>query len=201
MRRFAVLGLALLLPGCSGVGTYLGDTFTWPGVKPTAPLGNSETLDEANGGAVAVSPMLPQPGDIWPGPPAPIPTLGDIERMNNINPEAPPPAEEPALPAHRQPTPQSSPTAPENNQPPLAPLSPAPPPNLPPPAISSAPPSPGTTVQTPQGPRPVTGSTGSITTVAPPPGSTGQSILIPNGNGTSTLISPNGTVTTVPTPK
>ena len=29
----------------------------------------------------------------------------------------------------------------------------------------------------------------------------GQSIVVPNGNGTSTIIHPNGTVETVPTPK
>ena len=33
------------------------------------------------------------------------------------------------------------------------------------------------------------------------PGSPGQSIVVPNGNGTSTIIHPNGTVETVPTPK
>jgi hypothetical protein len=26
-------------------------------------------------------------------------------------------------------------------------------------------------------------------------------IIVPNGNGTSTVIAPNGTVTTIPTPK
>ena len=29
----------------------------------------------------------------------------------------------------------------------------------------------------------------------------GQSIVVPNGNGTSTIIHPNGTVETMPTPK
>ncbi len=33
------------------------------------------------------------------------------------------------------------------------------------------------------------------------PAAAGQSIVVPNGNGTSTIIHPDGTVETVPTPK
>jgi hypothetical protein len=35
----------------------------------------------------------------------------------------------------------------------------------------------------------------------PGPAGAGQSIVVPNGNGTSTIIHPDGTVETVPTPK
>ena len=56
-------------------------------------------------------------------------------------------------------------------------------------------------MQTPGGPAVTTGpvgGTGAQTTILP---GGDQGILIPNGNGTSTLIGPNGSVTTVPTPK
>ena len=44
-----------------------------------------------------------------------------------------------------------------------------------------------------------TGGTAKYQTIVTPGG--GQSIVVPNGNGTSTVIHPDGTVETVPTPK
>jgi hypothetical protein len=56
------------------------------------------------------------------------------------------------------------------------------------------------TVLTPQGPEvPATSGPG-YQQIPPGPGQPGG-IVIPNGNGTSTLIRPDGTVVTVPTPK
>jgi hypothetical protein len=199
MRRLALLGL-LLLSGCQGTGTFLGDTFSFPGVDPNAPVGDSETLDRVRGAAVAVPPVTPEPGNVWPPASQPIPSLYDVEKQQGENPNAPPPSTTPALPAHRQPTRGSS-TPPPNNEPGLQPL----------PEIPTVPPGPevqplpgppaGRTVQTPGGPavtgNPVGGS-GVQTTILP---GGGQGIMIPNGNGTSTLIGPSGSVTTVPTPK
>src|SRR5579883_3330384 len=131
MRRPALLGLTealpLLLAGCSGVGTYLGDTFTWTGTDPNMPLGDGENIRRARGEPVAVQPVLPEPGDIWPGPPPPMPTLSDVEKMENINPSSPPAQGTPDLPDHRQP--RGSSTPPPGNQPSLPAL-----PNLPAPA-------------------------------------------------------------------
>lgn len=88
MRRSALLGTmvlptVLLLGGCSGIGKFLGDTITLPGMNPNLPYGLSENLDRARGHAVAETPILPEPGNIWPGPPQPLPTLGDVSRQGS----------------------------------------------------------------------------------------------------------------------
>jgi hypothetical protein len=54
------------------------------------------------------------------------------------------------------------------------------------------------TLQTPQGPATTSGGPG-VQTYTGPTGTTG--LVVPNGNGTSTLIAPDGSVQTVPTPK
>ncbi len=186
MRRPALLGLSLFLPvllsACSGVGTYLGDTFTWTGDNPNVPLGDSETVRRSRGEPVAVQPVLTEPGDIWPGPPPPTPTLADVERNLNLNPNVPPSQTAPDLPDHQQPRPGGAPAMPVLPGVPMV--------NTPPPVNS--------TVNTPRGPATITGGTPGYNTTTIP-GSGGQGILIPNGNGTSTLIGPNGSVTTVPT--
>ena len=66
------------------------------------------------------------------------------------------------------------------------------------PVSQSAPRSP--TVQTPGGAAVVNqGSGTSVQTYTDPKGGTG--LMVPNGNGTSTMIAPDGSVQTVPTPK
>ena len=57
----------------------------------------------------------------------------------------------------------------------------------------------GASVGTPGGPAVVTGNVGSMATTTLPRG--GQGLLLNNGNGTSMLISPNGSSETVATPK
>ncbi len=54
-------------------------------------------------------------------------------------------------------------------------------------------------VQTPQGPAVTSGGTGAFKSITLPNGMTG--IVVPNGNGTSTVILGNGQVQTIPTPK
>ncbi len=53
----------------------------------------------------------------------------------------------------------------------------------------------GTHVTTPIGPATITGGTANYQTLAPINGQ-GGGILIPNGNGTSTLVMPNGAIST-----
>src|ERR1700712_975911 len=85
MRRSALLGTLmlptiLLLGGCSGLGKFFGDTITLPGMNPNLPSGVSENTDRARGQKLDEAPILPEPGNVWPGPPQPLPTLNDVSR-------------------------------------------------------------------------------------------------------------------------
>jgi len=60
-------------------------------------------------------------------------------------------------------------------------------------------PRPGESFVAPGGPAVVTGSVGSMATTTLPSG--GQGLLLNNGNGTSTLITPNGPSEAVVTPR
>ncbi|MFS3136327.1 hypothetical protein ACLRDC_13275 [Gluconacetobacter sacchari] len=80
MRRAAVLSLLLLQAGCAGFGKLMADDATFPGANPNLPAGDAENLRRARGERVSERPILPQGGDMWPGPPAPLPTLGDAAR-------------------------------------------------------------------------------------------------------------------------
>jgi hypothetical protein len=227
MRRIAFLGLAVLLSGCEfaaspfvGLGGFIGDTHT-VSRNPNQPVANSTNVLRVIGRPVSLPPLEPEPGNVWPGPQAPEPTLQDIEQQQNSQtppaslgpqgtaPQQPTPPRTPVptfpspaspqLPS--QPTPQvrgsSSPPAPNASLPALQPV---PGPSSPPAPLQPTTPSAGSrTFVTPQGP--VQGTTGGngITTFTAPGGGTG--IVVPNGNGTSTLIGPDGTVATVPTPK
>jgi hypothetical protein len=201
MRRFALLGLTLLLPACSGFDTFFNDTH-WFG-RPNQPLGDSENMRRARGQSVIVPQLLPEPGNVWPGPIPPQPTLEQLMREENKQTQpAPAPGQPqapllPAPPGHRQPRGSSTPpgSVQPSLPPPLTNVPPAPAPNLP----SSAAPR-GHTYQTPSGP--VTGAPGpgGYETLTTPKGEPGG-IAVPNGNGTTTLIMPDGRVLTVPSPK
>jgi hypothetical protein len=192
MRRPALLASALLLSApllsaCSGSGfwRYEEDTFTLPGENPNRPVGASENFQRARHGTVTEpAPLLTEAGDIWPGPPQPVPTLKDLQKqqtseINNANGGgtastglAPLPTL-PSLPGY-----EISPQEPGTPNPPNV--------------------FPGSVVPTHGGRIPIQGDQGYK---APPSSAAGGNIVVPNGNGTSTVISPNGTVTTIPTPK
>ncbi|GAA08403.1 hypothetical protein ACLEIY_07735 [Acetobacter tropicalis] len=80
MRKAALLGACLVLSGCSGFGKYISDTATLPGENPNSPAGEDLNMRRVHGYSTAATPILPQGGDIWPGPPAPLPTLEDVEK-------------------------------------------------------------------------------------------------------------------------
>ncbi len=79
-RPVAVFALPamLALSGCSGLGHFLGDTEDPPGYNPNGVLGSSENLQRARGKTPTTQAMLPQAGNVWPGPPQPLPTLSDV---------------------------------------------------------------------------------------------------------------------------
>jgi len=206
MWRIALLSLALTLSGC-GYKTWWNPPFTG-GFNPNMPVGDSENMRRVEGYKSTTEPLLTEPGDIWPGPLPPPPTLKDLESAGGIAPQ--PEAPVPGSPLSRggaaapvpSPTPNTgSSTPPANVQQGLANPRPAPPLSsyTAPPVVPRSNGPGGPVVQTPGGPSVVTGGgPGYQTTIAP---GGGQSIVVPNGNGTSTVIHADGRIDTIPTPK
>jgi len=98
MRRIALLGFLALLPGCQfaanpgdGIGGFLYDTHLpiWNPNRPPAVVENERIVV---GQDVKVEALVPEGGEVWPGPPAPIPTLQDVQKLNNMEEMLPPPA-------------------------------------------------------------------------------------------------------------
>ena len=79
MRRIAFTCLCLALSGC-GYNTWWNPPFT-SGSNPNFPAGDSENMRRVVGEQVDSPALTPEPGDIWPGPLQPEPTLQDIERQ------------------------------------------------------------------------------------------------------------------------
>jgi hypothetical protein len=213
MRRIALSGL-LLLSGCTGFGHFIGDTHTF-NTNPNPPVGDSANIQRANGGAGVQEALLPETGQVWPTAIPQMPTLADIQKQMDLNGNAAPqlgpvpagPGQIPnlnTLPGMQgvTPMPQVPGTGAGTGASVTAPLlgmtPPVKAPFTPPPELTM--PKLGTSISTPQGPATITGGTANYQTLAPINGQ-GGAILIPNGNGTSTLVMPNGTISTVPSPK
>ncbi len=189
MRRPALLVTlipfsALLLTGCTGSGfwAYERHTLTLPGANPNLPPGSSENYERSRHGQLSEpAPLLTEAGDIWPGPNQPVPTLKDLQKQQTADMNA---------------------GSTSGAGPSLAPLPPLP--SLPGYEISPQDPAvklppqiyPNGEVAIRTGHVSINGNQSYKATS----GSTGN-IVVPNGNGTSTVISPTGQVTTIPTPK
>ena len=201
MRRIAFTCLCLSLSGC-GYNTWWNPPFT-SGSNPNFPGGDSENMRRVAGEDVDASPLTPEPGDIWPGPLPKEPTLQELEQQGQPSgPERPVPgspdfrSQQPYVPP--PPATRGSSTPPGSSQPGLTPLpAPTPPrsPDTTPPARNPA----GQVFTTPQGPAVSGGGTSGYQTITPPGG--GSAIVVPNGNGTSTVIHSDGRIETVPTPR
>ena len=186
MRRPALLP-GLICLALSGCGLQVHPPFT-AGADPYRPAGNSETLLRVEGHAPPAQPLRPAPGDVWPGPVPAVPTLESLEQEHLQLPNQPAP---PPLPAAR-----GSSVPPAEALPPLPVVPPVP-------RVAGSPSAsarPGTQAFPVRGGMAVPGGgTAAYRTVTLPDGTSG--IMVPNGNGTSTIIRPDGTVETVPTPK
>ena len=208
MWRFASRGLLLLLlSGCGGYSTWWNAPFT-TGSNPNRPSVDSENMFRVMGGQPTPAPLRPESGDIWPGRTRPTPTLQQLEQSGSLTPEPQQPTlgsplsrgtapnEPPSLPP--QGTTGSS-TPPSSNQAGVVRAPRVRPPRMPsaPPAIARQPG--GQIVNTPTGTGVTTGGGAGYQTMTLPGG--GTAIVVPNGNGTSTVIKPDGTIQTIPTPK
>ncbi|MCB8873855.1 hypothetical protein [Acidisoma silvae] len=213
MRRIALTGL-LLLSGCTGFGHFIGQTHTVAS-NPNKPTGNdSLSMQRADGKAGLAPTLVPESGQVWPTAIPAMPTLADIQKQMDLSGSASPqlgpvpatPGQIPSLgtlPGMQGGT-SSAPVSGGAVRPPAvtnplsttAPLS-----NMnataAPPALTM--PKLGTAIATPQGSTTIIGGTANYQTLAPINGQSGA-ILIPNGNGTSTLVMPNGTISSVPSP-
>jgi hypothetical protein len=205
MRRILLLGLLTGLSGC-GYHTWYNPPFTG-GTNPNQPIHDSENYRRVLGRQADLAPINPEPGDIWPGPLPPSPTLSDLESDTSLTQQPEQPVlgsplsrglSAPALPqtpAHGSSTPPPSGRAvppPGQVAPPLSSYA----------APAAAPPASGQTgkvVQPPSGTAVTTGGGPGYSTAIQPGG--GQSIIVPNGNGTSTVIHADGRIETIPTPK
>jgi hypothetical protein len=202
MQRIALTCLCLALSGC-GYNTWWNPPFT-TGSNPNFPAGDSENIRRVMGEQVDAPMLTPEPGDVWPGPLPPEPTLQDLQQQAGQVPlserAAPGSTQFQARPPSLPPPPPSrgSSTPPASNQPGLAPL---PTPSAPqstnpaPPGRNPA----GQVIPTQRGPAVTSGGTNSYQTTTTPGG--GSAIVVPNGNGTSTVIHSDGTIETVPTPR
>ena len=206
MRRLTPLLLLCSLTSCTGFGEFLNHAFSLPGTNPNIPMADSENVRRALGISPGIQPLETEPGNVWPKFDTIDPTLADIannptrEDQRGFPPTTVPGEQQPGLPAGRQPrpTPRGSSTPPGSNQPEL-PALPVPGTSPQPPTSSAAPAPPGGTVLTPEGPAIDTGGTRGYRQLNTPRGP--GAIVVPNGNGTSTVINPDGTVQTIPTPR
>ncbi len=197
MRPIALLGLTLTLTlpltGC-------GDTWWNPpltgGFSPHLPVADSDNMRRVMGQDAPTAALESEPGDVWPGPLPPTPTLSDMEGLNGIGSAAQQPNfGTSALPGPNPARGSSTPSA-SGRTPPLA-LTPAARPGAMVPAAPGS--TNGQVIPLSNGQAVTTGGgTGYQTTVTPGGGS---AIVVPNGNGTSTVIHSDGRIETIPTPK
>jgi hypothetical protein len=171
MRRIVMFGLLIALGGCEGYNTWWNPPLT-PGYNPNVPPGDSVNMRRILGTSVAVAPLAPEPGDIWPGPVPDMPTLRDIERDSGLG--------------------DRLSSIPPVGAPPPHPL------GAPTPAPPARDPS-GRIITSPSGPGVTSGGTTGYQTKTTPGG--GSAIIVPNNNGTSTVIYPDGRIETIPTPR
>lgn len=87
MRKVTVLMLGLAVSGCADGGCadflqYAKQSLT-PWEPANAPIGDSETFQRVRGQTVSAMPVLPQTGDIWPGAPEPVPSLQDVSNPDS----------------------------------------------------------------------------------------------------------------------
>ena len=204
-RKRHIVPLVLLagLSGCTGFGEFLDHTFSNPRRDPNVPMADSENVRRVRGLDPAVETLEVEPGNIWPKFDTRDPTLEDVaanpdrENQRGFEPTVTP-GGRPGLPDHRQPVPaRGSSTPPGSVQPSLG-AAPSPS-TTPPPPTANAPKLPGGVINTPQGPAVDTGGTSFYRQLNTPSGP--GAIVVPNGNGTSTVIQPNGSIQTIPTPR
>lgn len=180
MRRvlpvLTLLGAGLLAQGCVGFDNFVDNTLTMR-TNPNRPLGDSINMRRVQGVAATDEPVLAEPGNVWPRGVERMPTLQDLEGG-----AMPGPAGAPATPAPRR-----SSAAPAQEPVPVIAAAPQP-------ASVARDASAAETPLLPDLARPATGGQRYRTVSTP----AGTAVEAPNGDGTTTLMRADGSVTTVP---
>ena len=204
MRCSAMFALLLLLSDCSGSNSGLDRALSLSAGNPNAPVADSINLRRALGQTVDAQQLDAQPGNIWPGPQKSDPTLIDLQRdegseaARGFAPTAVPRTTVRGDTDHRQPRPTGSSTPPPNLDAAVPNLTRAT--GVPPPSSSVPGSGPlGSVVTTPRGPAIDAGGTPRYRQLLTPRGP--GAIMLPNGNGTMTILEPGGGVQTVPAPR
>ncbi len=195
--RFAFTALVLagagLASGCTGMGVFFDHTTKWFDENPNTPAGSSETFQVIRGQPVEVPPLLPEKGNVWPENQGPDQTLQDLERQqaDELRRGAVQTGSSPATGPTNGPNPQVNRAngADQGLPPPQVPSG-----RVPSNLSSPVQPSPGGPAVNATGGQ----QSGSYRGLSNGRGNPAGSVLVPNGNGTSTLIGPDGSVQTVP---
>lgn len=81
MKRAGVVIMSFLAVSCTGLDRHIHDTVN-PYGTPNTPDSQSETAQRVRGAKLSTVPILPETGDVWPGQPEPVPSLQDVSRSN-----------------------------------------------------------------------------------------------------------------------
>ena len=200
MRRIAFACLCLTLSGC-GYNTWWNPPFT-TGYNPNFPADDSENLRRVMGEQVDVPALTTEPGDVWPGPLPPEPTLQELEQQG----KQPGPSSRCQDRRHPQCT-VSAAAAGGSRQFDAAWVEPAGADAVAEPCRRRRPPTrpPARAKSGRSGVSDAERAGGDQWRHQRLPDHTtpggGSAIVVPNGNGTSTIIHSDGTIETVPTPR
>ncbi|TPW34610.1 hypothetical protein [Oecophyllibacter saccharovorans] len=84
MKKISVLMLGMVVSGCADFGNYLDQTLN-PWGPANSPIGDSETFQRVRGnGKTQLAPLAMENGDVWPGAPAPVPSLQDVSNPDSV---------------------------------------------------------------------------------------------------------------------
>ncbi len=82
VMSFFAVGCTSFSVSCTGLDRHLHNTIN-PFGNPNTPDARSETAQRIQGAkATSTMPLLPEEGDVWPGQPEPVPSLQDVSRSD-----------------------------------------------------------------------------------------------------------------------
>lgn len=84
MRKISLVFFGCFLTACSGFGEYVSDTFQ-PMSPAEAPIGAGENFRRVHDGvhAVVVQPLAMESGNVWPGRVEPVPSIQDVSNIDS----------------------------------------------------------------------------------------------------------------------